>query len=130
MELIVKSLDDPDEAREFSKGNDAYVTLGSLHIGRGALQPGWRWSNDIRPVVGTTSCEMPHIGYVLSGVLHVETDDGASVDLKAGDAFTIPAGHDAWVVGDEPAVMLDWNDDTHLYALSPDEVAARTAVTS
>ena len=130
MELIVKNLEQPDEARDFPKGKDAFVTLGSLHVGRGELQPGWRWANDIRPIAGTTSCEIPHIGYILSGTLHIETDDGNAVDLKPGDVYTIPAGHDAWVVGDEPARMIDWSDDNDLYALSPDEVAARKSLSS
>jgi uncharacterized cupin superfamily protein len=75
---------------------------------RAEMNPGWRWSNDVRPVAGTASCEFEHHGSILGGTLHVEMDDGSSVDLTAGDVYIIPPGHDAWVVGDEPVRLLDW----------------------
>ena len=108
MELVVKNLDRPDDRREFPKGVGELAQVGEFSVSRGTLQPGWRWSNDIRPMMGTPSCEVPHTGVTLSGRWHFEMDDGASVDLGPGDAFSIPPGHDAWVVGDEPVVVLDW----------------------
>jgi hypothetical protein len=129
MELVAKNFAAPDEAREFPRGGDALVALGPAKVGRAEFMPGWRWSNDIRPIAGTASCEVAHVGYVVSGVLHVEADDGRTLDLRPGDAFTIPSGHDAWVVGDDPVVLLDWGQGTDVYALPQDEVAARQAVT-
>jgi len=104
----VKNLDRPDESREFPNGADALVTIGAHTIGRAEFRPGWRWSNDVQPVAGTASCQVHHLGYLMSGTLHVETDDGAHTDLVAGDAFEILPGHDAWVVGDTACHLLDW----------------------
>jgi ethanolamine utilization protein EutQ (cupin superfamily) len=109
MSVEAKNLERPDERREFSKGYGDLVHLGELTVGRGVLEPGWRWSNDIRPVVGTTSCEFDHTGVMLSGTLHVEMDDGTTLDINAGDVYRIPPGHDAWVVGDEPVKSIDWS---------------------
>jgi quercetin dioxygenase-like cupin family protein len=78
-------------------------------VGRAVFQPGWRWSNDVKPVAGTDSCEAAHTGYIISGQMHVTMDDGAEGDLGPGDAFVISPGHDAWIVGDEPCVALDWS---------------------
>ena len=108
MDAIVKSLDRPDERPELPKGRAELVHLGNFIVVRGQLEPGWRWSNDWRPIMGTTSCQVPHTGFVLSGRWHFEMDDGAAFDLAPGDAYSIPPGHDAWVVGDEPVRTLDW----------------------
>lgn len=104
----VKSFDRPDEVSEFPNGANAQVTIAGRTIGRAEFRPGWRWSNDVGPVAGTASCQVHHVGYLLSGTLHVETDDGSHTELVAGDAFEILPGHDAWVVGDVTCHMLDW----------------------
>jgi hypothetical protein len=108
MEPIVKSLDRPDQTPELPKGKAQLVTIGDVTVVRGQLEAGWRWSNDWRPLMGTTSCRMAHQGVVLSGRLRFEMDDGAGFDLGPGDVYSIPPGHDAWVVGDEPCRTIDW----------------------
>jgi hypothetical protein len=106
--LAAKGFAEPDEVREVTRGRIAVVRLGDVTVGRGELEPGWRWSQDVRPVAGTESCEVAHTGYVLSGRMHVVTDDGAEGEAGPGDAFVIAPGHDAWVVGSEPFVFLDF----------------------
>jgi len=108
MDAIVKSLDRPDEAPELPKSHADIVHLDGQMVVRGVLEPGWRWSNDWQPLMGTPSCQMPHTGLVLSGRWHFEMDDGTGIDLVPGDAYSIPPGHDAWVVGDEPVRTIDW----------------------
>lgn len=105
----VKSLDRPEESREFPNGSDASVSIAGRTIGRAEFRPGWRWSNDVRPLAGTASCQVHHVGYLIAGTLHVETDDGSHTELVAGDAFEVLPGHDAWVVGDASCHMLDWS---------------------
>lgn len=97
----------PDELRAFSKGKLEIVTVGGHEIGRATFEPGWKWSESVKPIVQTQSCQASHLGYVISGAMRVVTDDGTSVDFHAGDAMSISPGHDAWVVGDEPCVMID-----------------------
>lgn len=119
-----KSFDRPEEIREFPRGSGALVTIGGRPIVRTEFRPGWRWSNDVRPIAGTTSCQVHHLGYLMSGTLHVETDDGAHTDLVAGDAFEILPGHDAWVVGDESCHLLDWSPTAAQYAAQQPVVTA------
>lgn len=108
-EVIVKSLDRPDESRSPSdSGRIDLVELGEATVGRATFQPGWRWSADVKPVAGTDLCQVTHTGYVVSGRQRVRMADGTEVELAPGDAFVIGAGHDAWVVGDEPCVTLDF----------------------
>lgn len=104
-----RNLDNPDEIRKFTNGEFAVVTVPGAIVGRAVFQPGWRWSNDVKPVAGTESCEAPHTGYIITGRMHVTMDDGAEGDLGPGDAFVISPGHDAWIGGDEPCVALDWS---------------------
>jgi cupin domain len=107
--VVVKSLDDPDESRRPSeRGRIDLVTLGDATLGRAVFQPGWRWSVDIKPVAGTELCEVTHTGYVVSGRERVRMADGSEIDLGPGDAFVIGPGHDAWTIGDEPCVTLDF----------------------
>jgi quercetin dioxygenase-like cupin family protein len=107
--LVAKSLDEPDETRPLAdKGRVDVVVLGGVTVGRGVLEPGWRWSEHVRPLAGTESCQASHTGYVLSGRMSVAMDDGGEGEAGPGCAFVIPPGHDAWVVGDEPCVFLDW----------------------
>ena len=92
MDAFVKSFDRPDEVGELPRGHAQIVRLGDQLVIRGELEPGWRWSNDWQPVMGTASCQMPHTGVVLSGQWHFEMDDGSGFDLEPGDAYAIPAG--------------------------------------
>ena len=108
MPLRRKRFDQPDEIRTVEKARIELVELGELAVGRTTFEPGWRWSEHVSPVVGTRWCEIHHIGFVVSGHLHVEMHDGPSIDLVGGDAFEIPPGHDAWVIGDEPWVSVDY----------------------
>ena len=108
MELIAKSFDRPDQRPTLPKSHADIVTMGDTLVVRGHIEPGWRWSNDWRPILGTPSCQIPHTGVVLSGSLRFEMDDGRSVDLGPGSVYSIPPGHDAWVVGNEPVQTLDW----------------------
>lgn len=109
-DVLVKSLDHPDETRSPSgRGRIEMVSLDELTVGRAVFEPGWRWSVDVQPTAGTSLCEVTHVGYVVSGRQHVRMADGSEVELAPGDAFVIGAGHDAWVVGDEPCVTLDFS---------------------
>jgi mannose-6-phosphate isomerase-like protein (cupin superfamily) len=103
----------PDEVRAPDKTTVEMVNLGGGQVGRYTFQPGWRWSECIKPVVGTESCQVDHIGYVISGRLHVEHRDGSEGDVGVGDVYHIAPGHDAWVVGDEPAVFVEFQGAAH-----------------
>lgn len=98
----------PHEIREFPKGRLELVSIGHATVGRGVFEPGWRWSQSVQPLARTRSCEAPHFQYHVSGVLRVLMDDGSEFDCKPGDISLLPSGHDAWVVGDEPAVVVDF----------------------
>lgn len=102
-----KSLDRPDGAIAFPRGEGAHARVGAFTVGRAILQPGWRWSEDVQPNVGTPSCEVHHFHIVLRGSFAVRMDDGQEAEFVAGDVCDIPPGHDAWVVGDEIAEILD-----------------------
>jgi hypothetical protein len=104
--IVVKRLDRPDEARAFDKGGFCLVTVGGSEIGRAEYRPGWRWSVDVAPIAGTPTCQVEHVGLVLSGRAAVRMDDGEERVLGPGDVFYVPPGHDSWVVGDEPYVSL------------------------
>ncbi len=108
-ELIAKSLDTPDETRPFvAKGRADIVVVGPVTVGRLVCEPGWRWSEHVGPLAKTESCQMTHAGYVVSGRMVVRMDDGTETELTPGDAAHIGPGHDAWTVGDEACVMLDF----------------------
>ena len=109
MTLAAKNLETPDETREFNNGEMRVVNVEGATIGLATFKPGWQWSNDVKPIAGTDSCQAAHTGYVISGRIHVRMDDGREADAGPGDAVVIAPGHDAWVVGDEPCVMLDWS---------------------
>jgi hypothetical protein len=98
----------PDETREFNNGKAEILNIDDTPIGRLVLQPGWRWSNDVKPLAGTESCEAPHFQYHVSGRLGIRMDDGTEFIAGPGDVTSLPKGHDAWVVGDEPVVVVDW----------------------
>jgi len=103
-----KSLSTPDETRTFPNGKLEIFDLDDVVVGRTIFQPGWRWSKDVKDIAGTPSCQYHHLGVVISGTLHVEMDDGLTLEIGPDSAFEIPPGHDAWVVGDEPYVTIDY----------------------
>lgn len=104
----LKSFSKPDEVREFPQGRVELVNIGGATIGRATFQPGWKWSTAVQPLVKTKSCEAPHFQYHVAGTLMVKMDDGTVVECKAGDVSLLPQGHDAWVKGNEPAVVVDF----------------------
>ncbi len=106
--LEKKSLDQPDETRPIDKGRVAVVELEGATVMRTVFQPGWRWSESVKPIVGTESCQVHHVGYVISGRMHIRMDDGQELEIGPGDALQIPPGHDAWIVGDEPYEGVDF----------------------
>jgi hypothetical protein len=103
-----KNFAQPDETRSFERGTVEVLSIGGSEIGRLTLQPGWRWSEHVKPIAGTDLCEAPHFQYHVSGTLHVLMEDGSEFDAVPGDVTAMPQGHDAWVVGDEPVVVVDW----------------------
>jgi hypothetical protein len=108
METAHKSFARPDETREFPNGRAEILSIDQAHVGRLNFQPGWRWSTDVKPIAGTSSCEAPHFQYHVSGRLAIRMDDGTEFIANPGDVTVLPQGHDAWVVGDEPVVVVDW----------------------
>ncbi|HKE13384.1 MAG TPA: cupin domain-containing protein [Kofleriaceae bacterium] len=106
LEVVLKRFDEPDEVRRFEKGTFELVHIGGMTIGRATYQPGWRWSEHVGRGLGATSCVVEHVGIVLSGRATAAMDDGSVIEMRAGDIFHIPPGHDSWVVGDEPYVSL------------------------
>ena len=103
-----KNFNISDEVRTFDKGRLEIINIGGRTIGRATFQPGWRWSKSVKPLANTKSCEAPHFQYHVSGTIRVKMDDGTERDFKAGDVSFLAAGHDAWVIGDEPAVVVDF----------------------
>lgn len=106
--LAKKRFDAPDETRPIAKGKVEVVKLEDVQVMRTIFEPGWRWSESVKPIVKTDSCQVHHVGYVISGQMVVRMDDGSTTEISPGDAVVIPPGHDAWVTGDEPCVMLDF----------------------
>lgn len=103
-----KSFVEPTEVREFPNGRAEIVSIGEGEVGRLVFEPGWRWSSDLKEIAGTESCEAPHFQYHVSGRLAIRMDDGTELVAGPGDVTSLPSGHDAWVVGDEPVVVVDW----------------------
>jgi class 3 adenylate cyclase len=115
-----KSLASPDQVRTFPFGHVDIVHLDETSVARFTWEPGWRWSKDVAPVVQTRSCQNRHVGYVIAGLLHVMMDDGTELEIRAGDAFEIPPGHDAWVVGDESWDTVEFTSAA-IFGTAPDE---------
>jgi class 3 adenylate cyclase/quercetin dioxygenase-like cupin family protein len=128
VQLRRKRFDKPDEVRTVEKARIELVNLGEAVIGRTVFEAGWHWAEHVKAIVGTTSCEVHHTGYVMSGHLRVEMNDGAAIDLVPGDVFEVPPGHDAWVIGDEPWISIDFAG-RRLFAKSPAEMSERTFTT-
>jgi len=106
MDLTLVNLDSPDEVRTFDKGRFELYRIGPMTLGRATYEPGWRWSEHVGAASGERSCQVEHIGLVLSGRAMAAMDDGTEKVMSAGDFFYVPPGHDSWVVGDEPYVSL------------------------
>jgi len=107
--LEIKNASSPDETRDMAgMGKVAIVTVGGHPVLSGTWEPGWRWSEHVKPMVGTSSCEAPHLVYCISGRMHVVMDDGTEGDIGPGDIVSIAPGHDAWIVGDEQFVGVDF----------------------
>ncbi len=110
MAVEVKNFDSPDETRPFEgKGQADIVDVGGNVVGRGVFEPGWRWSENVKPIAKTDSCQAHHLGYCISGGMTVYMEDGSEREIGPGDVFDIPPGHDAVVTSDEPCVQLDFS---------------------
>ena len=107
MATVKKNLAKPDETRKFPKGKMDVVTIGDLTFGKATFEPGWKWSECVKPIAGTKSCMVHHNGYVVSGRMQIRMDDGKEVEVGPGDVFVCPPGHDAWITGKEPCVVFD-----------------------
>lgn len=103
-----KSFTKPDETRTFTNGRLDIVNLGATTLGKAVFQPGWKWSNDVKPIAQTNSCQAEHLGYVISGRMTVVMDDGTKLAFGPSDAMALPPGHDAWVEGNEPCEVIDF----------------------
>jgi quercetin dioxygenase-like cupin family protein len=106
--LQKKNMDSPDDTRSFNKGKMQIVNLQEATIGRFVFEPGWKWSESVKPIVKTESCQQMHTGYLISGRMRVRMDDGTEAEAGPGDSVIIPPGHDAWVVGNEPCIGIDF----------------------
>ena len=98
----------PDEMRTFPNGAAEIISIGGAEVGRMTFEPGWRWSDHVKPIAGTNSCQAPHFQYHVSGRLAIRMDDGTEIVAAPGDVTSLPSGHDAWVLGDEPVVVVDF----------------------
>jgi hypothetical protein len=108
-EMQSRNLDkNPDEVRKFTSGRIELANLGEATIGRVILEPGWKWSKDVKPIANTNSCQFAHTQYAISGRIRVRMDDGTEQEFGPGEAMYIPPGHDGWVVGNEPFVAIDF----------------------
>lgn len=112
--IEVKSITAPEEVRSFEGGRMEIVWVGGTTVVRATFEPGFRWSSVLRAKAGTDKCQLCHTGYVISGKICFAPDGGEEVVLSSGDVFAVQPGHDTWVVGDEPAVIIDFTGDDHL----------------
>ncbi|MEZ5073774.1 MAG: cupin domain-containing protein [Solirubrobacterales bacterium] len=110
-DIETRSFEAPDEVRPFEGNGQALVINIAGHtVGRGTFEPGWKWSTNVKPIAGTDSCQVSHLGYVLSGRMIIHMDDGTDTEIGPGEVVAIPPGHDAEVVGDEPCEMVDFGE--------------------
>lgn len=117
-QVQVRSFDQADEVRTFTNGHLDIIQIDNREVGRTVFEPGWRWSNDVKPIAKTDLCQVHHVGYMLQGRMVVQMADGDEVELHAGSVAEIQPGHDAWIVGDETCVMVDWGGASN-YAKAP-----------
>ncbi|WP_436498912.1 nuclear transport factor 2 family protein [Actinokineospora sp. HUAS TT18] len=116
-DVMISNLERDGEVRPFQAHGKAVLgSAGGITLGMGTFEPGWRWSEDVKPLVGGDSCQVHHLGYVLSGSMGIRLEDGTEVQVNAGDLMDIPPGHDAWVVGDQNCVTLDASPEAGNYA--------------
>jgi class 3 adenylate cyclase len=118
----------PDEVRTFTHGSAQVIRLGESVVGRATYEPGWRWTSDMPAVAGTETCQLHHLGYSISGVMHVVTDEGQEIDIAPESMYEIPSGHDAWVVGDDPWVTLEWTS-ARSFGVAPEGPGERILAT-
>jgi hypothetical protein len=111
-DIAAKRFEQPDETRSFDRGSGAVVNLAGSTAARVSLEPGWRWSSSVKPIVGTDSCQAHHVGYALSGTLHVVSEEGTEIDIGPDDVYEILPGHDAWVAGDDTFQALEFDSKT------------------
>lgn len=109
-QIEVKRFSAADEVRPAGHGSAAFVRFGGRSIAQQTFEPGWRWSQDVKPIAGTRSCEVSHALFVVSGRLHIQADNGETAEIGPGDVVIVQPGHDAWVVGDAPCQMIDFGD--------------------
>jgi len=126
--LQARSFEQPDEVRKLPKADARIVHLDEVAVGLVAWAPGWRWSVDLAPMVGTEWCQNHHLGYAISGALDVLTEDGDRLEVRGGAAYEIPAGHDAWVVGEEPFVTVEWTS-ARVTGIGPEDPGERILAT-
>jgi class 3 adenylate cyclase len=117
-----------DEERTFPHGRAQVVTLDESPVGRAVYEPGWRWTRDMPAIAGTATCQLHHLGYSISGLMHVVTDDGQEMDIVPESIYEIPAGHDAWVVGDQPGVTVEWTS-ARTFGVGPEDPGERVVAT-
>jgi len=117
MGTLISNLERDGITRSFAAHGHAVLgSAGGLSLMRGVFEPGWRWTSDVAPIAGTDSCRTRHLGYVVSGRMQIRMDDGTELTIGSGDLFDLPAGHDAWVLGSEPCVMIDYSPEATRYA--------------
>ena len=126
--LRSKDFGDPDERREFPLGHAEVVVFDETTVGRATYEPGWRWSTHLAPTTGTTVCPLRHLGYAISGVMQVELADGQAMRIDPGSVYEIPPGHDAWVVGQEPWVTVEWTSAQSV-GIAPEGAGRRVVMT-
>lgn len=105
---VKKNFQAPEETRTIDKGKLEVVKLGDVTAMRATFEPGWRWSECVKPIAGTPSCQVAHLGYMIQGRMKVKMDDGSEEEIGPGDVAVIPPGHDAWIVGNERCVIIDF----------------------
>lgn len=126
--LQYKSFATPDEVRTFPNGHAQVISLDESVVGRAVYEPGWRWSTTMPAIAGTPTCQLHHLGYSVSGAIRVVTDDGQTIDIPPNSVYEIPPGHDAWVVGDDPWVTVEWTS-ARIFGLAPDRPGEGVVVT-
>ncbi|CRK59875.1 hypothetical protein [Alloactinosynnema sp. L-07] len=124
-DVQISNLEREGEVRQFhAHGHLTLGSAGGMTLGMGSFEPGWRWSEDVKPLAGTDACQVHHMGYVMSGSMGIRLEDGTECQVNAGDVVDIPPGHDAWVVGDQTCTVLDTSPDATAYAKGPSQRVA------
>jgi class 3 adenylate cyclase len=126
--LRYKTFTAPDEVRSIPKGRAEVVSLDEATVARSEFNPGWRWSTDLAPIMGTKSCQVHHLGHAVSGLMHVRMNDGEELDIPPDSIYEIPPGHDAWVVGQEPWVTVEWTS-ARIVGIGPEGPGERVLAT-